>query len=145
MVSIEDRVAYGFGLSIGDDIGFNILGRDMTARIASLRKVDYQNMGLNFVFVFSPNMLTAAPHTHAMTVTLNEEDPQAVLAFRQNLLRQFPNISIIRVKESVEQIFNLLADLNLGVRVMSVITILAGVLVLAGALASGHHMRLLIR
>ena len=142
LVSIEDRVAYGFGLSIGDDIGFNILGRDMTARIASLRKVDYQNMGLNFVFVFSPNMLTAAPHTHAMTVTLNEEDPQAVLAFRQNLLRQFPNISIIRVKESVEQIFNLLADLNLGVRVMSVITILAGVLVLAGALASGHHMRL---
>ncbi|MGC6512312.1 MAG: ABC transporter permease [Parvibaculales bacterium] len=142
LVSVEDRILYGFGLAIGDEIGFSILGRDMTAKIASARKVNYQNFGLNFVFVFSPAQLSAAPHTHVMTVTLDEADPAPSLALRQDILSRFPNVSVIRVKESVEQIMDLLGDINLGVRVMSLVTVIAGVLVLAGAMASGHRARL---
>ncbi|MGC6472386.1 MAG: ABC transporter permease [Parvibaculales bacterium] len=142
LVSVEDEILDGFGLELGDEIGFSVLGRDMTAKIASARKVNYQNFGLNFVFVFSPAQLSAAPHTHVMTVTLDEANPQPALALRQDILGRFPNVSVIRVKESVEQVMDLLDDINLGVRVMSLVTVIAGVLVLAGAMASGHRARL---
>ena len=142
LVSVEDEILDGFGLELGDEIGFSVLGRDMTAKIASARKVNYQNFGLNFVFVFSPAQLSAAPHTHVMTVTLDEANPEPALALRQDILGRFPNVSVIRVKESVEQVMDLLDDINLGVRVMSLVTVIAGVLVLAGAMASGHRARL---
>src|SRR5690606_1371187 len=46
LVSLEKRIADGLGLRLGDDITVNVLGRDITARIANLRSVDWQNLGI---------------------------------------------------------------------------------------------------
>ncbi len=145
LVSVEDRIMIGLNLKIGDEISFRILGRAMTAKIANIRRVNYQNMGLNFVFVFSPSPLARAPHTHVMTVTLDELDESDTVMgsqLRRDILAVYPNISLIRVHQTIEQVKNWLADINLGVRVMSFVTVIAGIVVLTGAMASSHRVRL---
>ena len=56
-------------LKIGDEIVVNVLGRDITAKIANLRNIDWQGLGINFVLVFSPNAFKGAPHSHLATLT----------------------------------------------------------------------------
>ena len=69
LVSMEKKIADGLGLKLGDEIVVNVLGRDITAKIANLRTIDWQGMGINFVLVFSPNAFKGAPHTHIATLT----------------------------------------------------------------------------
>ena len=66
---MEKRIADGLGLKIGDSLTVNVLGRNITARIANLRVVDWQSLGINFVLVYSPNAFRGAPHTHIATLT----------------------------------------------------------------------------
>ena len=63
LVSYDAALAHSFGLGIGDTITVNVLGRDIEARIASLRRIEWQTLAINFVFVFSPGTLDKAPHT----------------------------------------------------------------------------------
>ena len=69
LVSFEKKIAEGLGLKIGDDITVNVLGRNITARIANLRTVDWQSLGINFVLVFSPGAFAGAPVTDIATLT----------------------------------------------------------------------------
>ena len=59
---MEAGVADGLGLKIGDAITLNVLGRDVTAKIANLRRVNWRSFAINFVFVFSPNTFKGAPY-----------------------------------------------------------------------------------
>ncbi len=69
LVSLAAEVADGLGLGLGDDITVNVLGREIAARIANLRKVDWRNLGINFVLVFSPNTFAGAPYCDLATLT----------------------------------------------------------------------------
>ena len=69
LVSLESRTAHDLDLKIGDTITVNVLGRNVTARIANLRTVDLENLGINFVLVFSPGIFDGAPHTDIATLT----------------------------------------------------------------------------
>ena len=66
---MEKRIADGLGLKVGDTLTVNVLGRNISARIANLRSVDWQTLGINFVLVYSPNTFRGAPHTHIATLT----------------------------------------------------------------------------
>src|SRR5436190_1883436 len=68
LVSFDAELARAFGIGIGDTITVNILGRDIEAKIASLRRIEWQTLAINFVFVFSPGILDKAPHTYLATV-----------------------------------------------------------------------------
>ena len=69
LVSMERKIADGLDLKIGDPITVNVLGRNITAKVANLRSVDWQSLGINFVLVFSPGTFAGAPHTHIATLT----------------------------------------------------------------------------
>src|SRR5438477_190235 len=69
LVSFEKKVADAFGLRIGDTVTVNVLGRNITAQIANLRTLDWQNLGINFVMVFAPATFRGAPATHIATLT----------------------------------------------------------------------------
>ena len=69
LVSLESRTAHDLDLKIGDTITVNVLGRNVTARIANLRAVDWENLGINFVMVFSPGTFNGAPHSDIATLT----------------------------------------------------------------------------
>ncbi len=59
LVSFEAELAERFGLTIGDEVTVNVLGREITATIANLRRVEWESLAINFVMVFSPNTLPA--------------------------------------------------------------------------------------
>ena len=72
MVSLDDEIADGLGLTIGDEVTVNVLGRDITAKIANTRKINWHNYGINFILVFTPNSLAGAPFSDLATLTFAE-------------------------------------------------------------------------
>ena len=142
LVSLENRIAEGLGLKIGDNITVNVLGRNLTATIANLRAVDWQSLGINFVMVFSPATFRDAPHGHIATLvypggSTNDEET----ALLNGLAEDFPAVVTIRVREAIDAVGHIVSNLALGIRGASALTLLAAVLVLGGALAAGHHQR----
>ena len=142
LVSLENRIADGLGLKVGDNITVNVLGRNLTATIANLRAVDWQSLGINFVMVFSPASFRDAPHGHIATLvypsgSTNDEETALLKA----LAEAFPAVVTIRVREALDAVGQIVSNLALGIRGASALTLLAAVLVLGGALAAGHHQR----
>ncbi len=74
LVSFDRELADGLGLKVGDSVTVNVLGRSLSARIANLRKIDWESLGINFVMVFSPNTFAGAPHMVLATAALPGDD-----------------------------------------------------------------------
>ncbi len=144
LVSFEAELATKLGLTLGDQVTVNVLGRNLTARVANLRKVEWDNLTLNFVMVFSPNALQAAPYKLLATITLPKAataEQEAALA--KSMGKAFAAITPIRVKDAIAQ-FNVILDKVLtAVRVAGSVTLVSGALVLAGALATAQRRRIL--
>ncbi len=142
LVSFEKRAADGLGLKVGDKVSVNVLGRTIEAQIANLRTVEWESLGINFVMLFSPNTFRGAPHTILATLTYPNGGSQKTEIELQRLVAgEFPAVTTVRVKEALETINALVADIAIAVRGASSVTLIASILVLAGALAAGHHNR----
>ena len=138
LVSLHDEVGRALGIGPGDQLSINILGRNVDVTIANLREVDWSSLSINFVMIFSPGMLEQAPQSHIATV---KADPEAEDALEIAVTDRFVNVSSIRVKEALEQVGELIAQIAVAVRAIAAVALVAGVLVLAGAVAAGHHRR----
>jgi putative ABC transport system permease protein len=142
LVSFDKRLADGLGLGLGDTIAVNVLGRTVEARIANLRTIEWESLGINFVMLFSPNTFSGAPHSVLATLTFGDGgNTQTELALLKEIAAAFPAITTVRVKEALEALNAIVSDLAVAIRGASMITLVASVLVLAGALAAGHHSR----
>lgn len=139
LVSFDDELAKGLGLSLGDTLTVNILGREFEAKLGNTREVDWQSMGINFVMVFSPGQLEAAPHSELATVTMDETGEAGL---ERSVVAHFPNVTSVRVKQALAQISLILSQFSLAVRAIGSVTLVSGVLVLAGAMAAGFRARL---
>jgi putative ABC transport system permease protein len=140
LVSVEDEVAAAYRVGIGDRLSFNVLGRVIEAEIASLRpEIDWSQGRLDFVFLFSPGVLEAAPHTYAATVEVPREREAALL---DQIAGALPNVTPITIREVVERVGELLRNLRIAIAVVGGITLLSGVLVLAGAVAAARRRHL---
>jgi putative ABC transport system permease protein len=126
------------GLKVGDTLTINLLGREITARIANLRAIDWTRLGINFAIVFAPGTLEAAPQTHLAAVYLPKDEADGLV---RRVGDRFPNVSAIAVGDALAQIDNLIRMIGDAVRVTALMTLAAGVLVLGGAIASGQHRR----
>ena len=143
LVSFESDIAKGLRLKIGDYVTVNVLGRNVTARIANLREVKWESLSLNFVLVFSPNTLAGAPHNLLATVTLPKDALLASEAkLAQDIGRAFPASTAIRVKDAIDAFSVIFGRVMIAVRAAGSVTLLAGALVLAGALATAQRRRI---
>jgi putative ABC transport system permease protein len=138
LVSFDARAAKAFGLEVGDSLTVNIMGKTVSARIANLRVIDWTSLGINFVMVFSPGLLEGAPQSQIATVQI---DVDQELALEHAVADGFPNVTAIRVKEVLEDVNLLLANLGVAVRGIAAVAILAGILVLGGSIAADHRRR----
>ena len=138
LVSFDAGLAEAFGLAVGDSITVNILGRDIDAKIASLRRIEWQTLAINFVFVFSPGMLDRAPHTFLATV---KATPAAEEAIFKLVTERFPNVTVVRIRDAIETASGILGNIGLATRLIGLLSILAGVLVLAGAMLATQRRR----
>jgi putative ABC transport system permease protein len=142
LVSFEKRIADGLGLKLGDPVTVNVLGRNITARIANLRLVDWESLAINFVMVFSPNTFAGAPHANIATLAYrNGSSSSQEIALLKAVAAEFPAITIVRVREALDSIGGLITNLALALRGASSLTLVAAMLVLGGALAAGHRHR----
>jgi putative ABC transport system permease protein len=117
----------------------NVLGRAVTAKIANLREIDWTTLSINFVMIFSPGLLETAPQSYIATA---KADDATELALERAITDRFPNVSAIRVKEVLESVSEILNRLSTAVRAIAGIAVLAGGLVLAGAIAATRRRRI---
>jgi putative ABC transport system permease protein len=141
LVSLEKKIADGLKLKIGDEIVVNVLGRDIPAKIANLRNIDWQGLGINFVLVFSPNAFKGAPHSHIATLTEAHPDPAGDARIIKQVADAFPMVTSVRVREALETVGTVITNLALAIRGASAVTLISAILVLGGALAAGHRHR----
>jgi len=138
LVSIDAELGRQMGLKIGDTFTVNVLGRNITAEIANFREIEWSELRINFVMVFSPGLLSNAPQSYLATIHLppgQEPTLESVVA------ESFPNVSLIRVRDVLDRISEVLGNIAVAVRSTASVTLLAGTLVLAGAVAAGHRRR----
>ncbi len=144
LVSFEAALAEKLGLKLGDTVMVNILGRNVTARIANLREVKWESLAINFVMVFSPYTLKGAPHNLLATISLPPGTPIATEAqVVRTLGRAYPSVTAIRVKDVLDAFNAVFTKVMTAIRVAGSVTLLAGALVLAGALATAQRRRIL--
>jgi putative ABC transport system permease protein len=138
LVSFDAALAHGMGLKIGDTLSVNLLGREITARIANLRTIDWERLGINFAMVFAPGTLEHAPQTYLAAVYLPQTEEEGLA---RRVTEQYPNISAIHVREALAAVDRVVVRIGVAVRLTGLVTLAAGVLVLGGAIAAGHHRR----
>lgn len=141
LVSFSAEEAAELGLNVGDPITVNVLGRNITAKIASLREVEWESLAINFVMVFSPNTFAGAPHAHLATLTLGDADAAVAGDVVRRVAEAFPGVTSVRVREALERVNGLIAQLATAIRAAASVTLAASVLVLGGALAAGNRAR----
>ena len=141
LVSFAAEEAGELGLTLGDTITVNVLGRDITARIANLREVSWESLGINFVMVFSPNTLQGAPHGWLATLSAPDlSDAEAANVMRA-VTSAYPAVTSVRVSEALDVVERIVGQLATAIRAAAAVALIASVLVLAGALAAGNRAR----
>jgi putative ABC transport system permease protein len=138
LVSFDANLAKGFGVKLGDTITVNLLGRDIEARIANLRVIDWTTLALNFTLVFAPGTLEHAPQTWLATVKARGPAEEAVY---RAVTSKFPNITVIRVRDALDAVSGILGNIGLAARLVAAVSILSGLLVLGGAMAATQCRR----
>ncbi len=139
LVSLDEDFAEAAGLEIGDRMTFGVLGVERTVRVANFRRIDWESLGFNYVFVFSPNALRDAPHNLAATIELSPGTPTGPLL--QALVAALPSTSVIEVGGVLEQARTILEQVGIATLAAASVAVLAGLAVLLGAIAAARAAR----
>lgn len=138
-LSFAQEEADEIGLTLGDNITINILGRDIQAEITSFREVDFSTGGMGFVMMLNPGAVAGAPHTHIATVYAEEAAEAQLL---RDVASTYPNITAVRVRDAINRVSEALAAIATATAWAAGATLLTGFVVLIGAAAAGERARI---
>ncbi len=138
LVSFAEEEAREIGIGVGDMISVNVLGREMAAKVANLRRVAFESLGINFVMIFDRAALAGAPHTHIATVHAGAEAEAPLL---RAVGEAFPNVTAVGVRAAIDRVADALAALTAAIRWAAAVTLVTGLVVLIGAAAAGERLR----
>ncbi len=140
LVSIDIDLAQAAGINVGDVITISILGVERSARVANLRRIDWESLGFNNVYVFTPNTLEDTPHNLAATIDLPEGTQAGGLL--RSLVDSFPSSSVIEVGPILNEARAILDQVSLAILAAASVAVLAGIAVLLGAIAAARAARI---
>jgi putative ABC transport system permease protein len=138
-VSVEEEAARHLGMDVGSLVEFDIQGARVKGRVGSLRKVDWGNMSTNFYFIFEPGALDGAPMTYVATARVASRDEGPL---QRAVVSAFPNVSAINIRDILDSVARVVNRISLVIRFMAALAILAGLIVLSGALAATRYQRI---
>jgi putative ABC transport system permease protein len=138
LVAMDVEVAKGARIRVGDAVTLSILGRDIDAKVAALRKVDFGGFGASFPIVVTPSAVEGANLRQVAIAKASKAQEAAVI---HDLGRAFPTVNVVSVREQLEAATDLFDRLALAVRGAAAVAALAGLLVLAGAIAARARAR----
>lgn len=139
LLSLTADLGRGFGVTIGDSLTVNILGRDVTAEIVNLRDVDWTTLELNFALLLSPGVLEGVPQTHIAAMHVEHSEEQSIY---RAVTGQFPNVSVISTREVLANVARAMDRIGTAFKAMAAVALLAGFLVLAGTVSADQHRRI---
>jgi putative ABC transport system permease protein len=141
-VSIERSLRDRFELRLGDVMRFDVMGRLMEARVASVRDVDWgRARSGGFMFVFEPQAFAGAPATYIGFMKA-PDDAASRARLQRDIAGALPNVSVIDARELFARAREIVASVSLGVTIVGLVALLAGVLILAGAVAMTRFQRI---
>ncbi len=139
-ISIEEGMRGVAGLDVGGALTFDIQGRKMTARVSSVRRVDWRNSRTGFLVLFRPGALDNAPQTFIGAIDGPAGEPERS-RFQRALLDRYPNLSVIDVADIVRNVNRILGQITLAVSFVGGFVFLSGVLILVGSIAMTKFQR----
>ena len=140
-VSIERSLQERFDLNVGDTVRFDILGRVVTAKVASVRSVEWRDSrNGGFMFVFRPGVLDQAPQTYVAPLK-GPDGPQARARFQHDVVTRFPNVSVIDVLDILVTIRDVMSKVTLAISAVGGLVLFSGALILVGAVAMTKFQR----
>jgi putative ABC transport system permease protein len=139
-VSVEEGMRGLAGLDLGSTITFDITGRRLTARVTSIRRVDWRNSRTGFLVLFRPGTLENAPQMLIAPINGPATDAERG-RFQRALVDQYPNISVIDVADIMRAVTRILNNVTLAVSFIGGFVLLSGVLILVGSIAMTKWQR----
>jgi putative ABC transport system permease protein len=139
-VSIEEDLRGAGGIDLGGTITFDIQGRKLTARVTSVRQVDWRNSRTGFLILFRPGALENAPQTFVGAIDGPTQEPERS-RFQRAIVDRFPNVSVIDVADIVRSVSRILSNITLAVTFIGGFVLLSGVLILVGSIAMTKFQR----
>lgn len=136
-ISIETGIAKTLGLKLGDRLTFEIAGETVTAAITSLRKLEWGSMRVNFFVIMPPSMLKELPQSWITAYY----QPPAIDALDYRLTQTYPNVTVVDVANSLQQIQDVLNRLGAALGLLFTFTIAAAILVLFAAISATQDDR----
>ncbi|MEN9768856.1 MAG: hypothetical protein RLZZ180_486 [Pseudomonadota bacterium] len=145
-LSVEDGLARTLGLKLGDTLSFDIAGQIRSARITSLRKVDWGSMRVNFFVIFPVSQMTDVPLTYISAFRAPEaaalvQQEGRRLSFDNQLVRRFPNITNVDMTATISQVQRVLGQVIRAVEFLFAFTLAAGLVVLFAAVTATREER----
>ncbi|MBU4524620.1 MAG: permease [Desulfomicrobium sp.] len=138
LISLTSDLAKGFGVDLGDTLTINVLGRNLTGTIASIREVNWQTLAMQFAIIFSPGTLDSAPQTWlGAAYGVDEED-----SLYASTTQAFPEVAVVTIREVLDNAALILGRTVRIFQVMAGVALLVGFLVLAGAFSADQHRRI---
>lgn len=138
-VSLEQDLARNLGVGLGDEIVWDVQGLAVRSRIASLREVEWARFEPNFFAIFPEGPLDRAPQTFAALTRLDDAAGRARLQAR--VVERYPNVTSLDLSNIQRTLEDLIARVSLAVRFTASFSLIAGVAVLAGAVAASRLQR----
>jgi putative ABC transport system permease protein len=139
-ISLDGDIAKDLGTKIGDELVFDVQGIMIKTKLASTRTVDWKRFQTNFFVVFPAGVLENAPTFHVLVSRVPTPADSAKL--QNAIVAKFPNVSAIDLTSVIQTVDSILSKVALVIRVMSLFTVGAGVIVLASTIWSGRYQRL---
>jgi len=136
-MSLEEGIAETLGVKLGDALTFDIAGSKVTAKVTSLRKVDWDSFRVNFFALFPPGPLDAMPATYISAFRA----PDSNNAWLPALVQKYPNILVIDIGEIVRQVQGIMDSVSRAVEFVFLFTLAGGLLVLQAAIAATQDER----
>jgi putative ABC transport system permease protein len=139
-ISVDGDIAKDLGIKIGDELVFDVQGVPIKTTLASTREVDWKRFQTNFFVVFPAGVLENAPTFHVLVSRVPTPADSARL--QNAMVAKYPNVSAIDLTSVIQTVDSILGKVALVIRVMSLFTVGAGVIVLASTIWSGRYQRL---
>ena len=139
-ISIADFIVDNLDAKIGTRLTFNVQGRLIETVVSSIRKVDFNRVQTNFMIVFPRGILEKAPQFHVIVSRV--DSPEQSAGFQQELVKTYPNISVIDLTQILKTIEEVLAKVSFVIQFMALFSILTGLLVLISSVVLSKYQRI---
>jgi putative ABC transport system permease protein len=137
VLSVEEGIAKTLDIRMGDTLTYDVAGSKFSAKVANLRKVEWDSMQVNFFVIAAPGMLNDFPASYITSFYLPSDKAQQMNA----LIKHFPNLLLIDVEAMIDQVRHIMDQISQTMSAVFMFTLLSGLAVLYAALLATQDER----